>query len=121
MGAFKRPSDAELKQKLTPMQYKVTQQAGTEPAFRNEYHDLKKPGIYVDVVSGEPLFSSLDKFDSGCGWPSFTKPLNSRKIVEKKGCVVGNGADRGALPDRQLPSRTRVRGRPCADRPEVLH
>ena len=84
MGAFKKPSDAELKQKLTPMQYQVTQQSGTEPAFRNEYHDLKKPGIYVDVVSGEPLFSSLDKFDSGCGWPSFTKPIKAQEIVEKQ-------------------------------------
>jgi len=84
MGAFQKPSDVELRQKLTPMQYQVTQQAGTEPAFRNEYHDLKKPGIYVDIVSGEPLFSSLDKFDSGCGWPSFTRPLNAGEILEKQ-------------------------------------
>jgi len=90
MGAFQKPTDAELKQRLTPMQYQVTQKAGTEPPFRNEFHDLKKPGIYVDVVSGEPLFSSLDKFDSGCGWPSFTKPLQGGgEIVQKRDVSLG--------------------------------
>src|SRR5688500_15205682 len=78
-----KPSDAELKKRLTPIQYEVTQNDGTEPAFRNEYWDNKKPGIYVDVVSGEPLFSSLDKFDSGTGWPSFTKPLEPANVVTK--------------------------------------
>ncbi|MGA8832064.1 MAG: peptide-methionine (R)-S-oxide reductase MsrB [Desulfomonilaceae bacterium] len=78
------PSKEELKRKLTPLQYKVTQENGTEPAFKNEYWDNKKPGIYVDIVSGEPLFSSLDKFDSGTGWPSFTKPLEPGNIVEKE-------------------------------------
>jgi len=78
-----KPSDAELKQKLTPLQYEVTQKDGTEPAFHNEYWDNHKPGIYVDVVSGEPLFSSLDKFDSGTGWPSFTKPLDPANVVTK--------------------------------------
>src|SRR5262245_29294065 len=68
MGKFQKPLEAELDKTLTPMQFRVTQHAGTEPPFRNEYWDNKKPGIYVDVVSGEPLFSSLDKFDSGCGW-----------------------------------------------------
>jgi peptide-methionine (R)-S-oxide reductase len=80
MKSFSKPSDAELRQQLTPMQYKVTQHEGTEPAFQNEYWDNKEPGIYVDVVSGEPLFSSLDKFDSGTGWPSFTRPLSEENI-----------------------------------------
>lgn len=73
----------DLKSKLTSMQYRVTQEEGTEPAFNNEYWNNKKPGIYVDIVSGEPLFSSLDKYDSGTGWPSFTKPLEPDAIVEK--------------------------------------
>ncbi len=75
MTEFRKPSDDELKQKLSPLQYKVTQHEGTEAPFRNEYWDNKDEGIYVDVVSGEPLFSSRDKFDSGTGWPSFTKPI----------------------------------------------
>jgi peptide-methionine (R)-S-oxide reductase len=75
MTDFRKPNDEELKQKLSPLQYKVTQHEGTEAPFRNEYWDNKEEGIYVDVVSGEPLFSSRDKFDSGTGWPSFTKPL----------------------------------------------
>jgi methionine-R-sulfoxide reductase len=79
---FKKPDVAELKKKLTPEQFKVTQQSGTEPAFRNEYWDNHEPGIYVDIVSGQPLFSSLDKFDSGCGWPSFTQPLSNTDVVE---------------------------------------
>jgi peptide-methionine (R)-S-oxide reductase len=83
MGTFKKPAPVELKKKLTPMQYQVTQNSATEPAFRNEYFNQKKPGIYVDIVSGEPLFSSLDKYDSGCGWPSFTKPIRSEEVVEK--------------------------------------
>lgn len=80
---YQKPSDAVLKQKLTPEQYYVTQEKGTEPAFRNKYWDNKHPGIYVDVVTGEPLFSSLDKFDSKTGWPSFTKPLEPNNIVLK--------------------------------------
>lgn len=71
-----------LKEKLTPLQFHVTQENGTEPPFRNEFHDFKGKGIYVDIVSGEPLFSSLDKYDSGCGWPSFTKPIT--EINEKR-------------------------------------
>ena len=80
---YKRPNDEELKNKLTPLQYKVTQKNGTERAFENEYWDNKKEGIYVDIVSGEPLFISTDKFDSGTGWPSFTKPLEPDHVVEK--------------------------------------
>ncbi len=77
-------SDEVLRSRLTELQYKVTQQDGTERAFDNEYWDNKKEGIYVDIVSGEPLFSSLDKYDSGTGWPSFTKPINTNQIVERK-------------------------------------
>ena len=77
-----KASDAELRRTLTPLQYEVTQHAGTEPPFRNEYWDNHRPGIYVDVVSGEPLFSSLDKFESGTGWPSFTRPLDSANVRE---------------------------------------
>jgi peptide methionine sulfoxide reductase msrA/msrB len=80
---FIRPSHEELKQRLTPMQYRVTQEESTEPAYENEYLDNKRPGIYVDIVSGEPLFSSLDKYDSRCGWPSFSKPLEPGNIVER--------------------------------------
>ena len=76
-------TDQELKKRLTPLQYEVTQHEGTEPPFRNDYWDNHQPGIYVDVVSGEPLFSSLDKYDSGTGWPSFTKPLEPANVVTK--------------------------------------
>ena len=81
---YAKPSDAELRKKLTPLQYQVTQKEGTEPAFKNEYADNKKPGIYVDIVSGEPLFSSADKYDSGTGWPSFIRPLEPGNIVERE-------------------------------------
>jgi peptide methionine sulfoxide reductase msrA/msrB len=81
--AGKKWSEAELRKRLTPLQYKVTQEEGTEPAFHNEFWDNKRAGIYVDIVSGEPLFSSLDKFDSGTGWPSFTQPLSPERIVER--------------------------------------
>ena len=79
-----KPSDDELRKKLTPLQYQVTQHEGTEPPFQNEYWDNKKAGIYVDVVSGEPLFSSLDKYDSGTGWPSFTRPLEPGNLVARE-------------------------------------
>jgi peptide methionine sulfoxide reductase msrA/msrB len=82
-SAWSKPEAPDIKKKLTPLQYDVTQNEGTEPPFNNEYWDNKKEGIYVDIVSGEPLFSSLDKFDSGTGWPSFTRPLESNHIVEK--------------------------------------
>lgn len=81
---YSRPGDEDIRKALTPLQFKVTQQEGTEPPFQNDYWDNKREGIYVDVVSGEPLFSSRDKFDSGTGWPSFTKPLDPANIVEKK-------------------------------------
>jgi len=80
---FKKPDAAELKKKLTPEQFAVTQQSATEPPFANPYWDNHRQGIYVDVVSGRPLFSSLDKFDSGCGWPSFTQPLSGTDVVEQ--------------------------------------
>jgi methionine-R-sulfoxide reductase len=92
MQDFQKPSDDELKKKLTPMQFKVTQHADTEPPFHNEFWNNHKPGIYVDIVSGKPLFSSLDKFDSGCGWPSFSKPLSDKEIAERD--------DRSHLMDR---------------------
>ena len=78
-----KKDSAELTQKLTPLQYRVTQKEGTEPPFQNEYWDNKEPGIYVDVVSGEVLFSSQDKFDSGTGWPSFTRPLEESNIITR--------------------------------------
>ncbi len=81
---YTKPSDEVLRKKLTPLQYKVTQQEGTEPPFKNEYADNHREGIYVDIVSGEPLFSSLDKYESGTGWPSFTKTLEPGNIVTKK-------------------------------------
>ena len=81
MKTYTKPSDDELRQKLSSMQYQVTQREGTEPPFQNEYWNNKHAGIYVDVASGEPLFSSLDKYDSGTGWPSFTKPLEPDRIV----------------------------------------
>jgi peptide methionine sulfoxide reductase msrA/msrB len=80
---YQKPSKEELMKKLTPIQYQVTQENGTEPPFHNEYWDNHAEGIYVDVVSGEALFSSLDKFDSGTGWPSFTKPLETGDVVNK--------------------------------------
>ena len=80
---FQKPSDTDLRQKLTAEEYRVTQHEATEPPFRNEYWDNHADGIYVDVVSGEPLFSSLDKFESGTGWPSFTKPLDAANVVTR--------------------------------------
>jgi peptide methionine sulfoxide reductase msrA/msrB len=95
---YSRPDDEEVKKRLTPLQYKVTQKDGTEPPFQNEYWDNKEEGIYVDIVSGEPLFSSKDKYDSGTGWPSFSRPLAQENIVERE--------DRGLFT-----ARTEVRSR----------
>jgi methionine-R-sulfoxide reductase len=81
---YRKPSDSELKQRLTPIQYKVTQHEGTEAPYRNQYWDNHEAGIYVDIVSGEPLFSSLDKYDSGTGWPSFTKPLEPKNVETRE-------------------------------------
>jgi len=86
--SFTKPSDEALRAKLTPEQYRVTQHEGTEPAFRNAYWDEHRAGIYVDVVSGEPLFSSLDKFESGTGWPSFTKPIDAGVVQTKRDHVL---------------------------------
>ncbi len=96
--SYRQPTDQELEKRLTPLQFKVVRKNGTEPSFNNEYWDNKVDGIYVDIVSGEPLFSSIDKFDSGSGWPSFTKPLVAANINE--------------LEDRNLfTTRTEVRSR----------
>jgi peptide-methionine (R)-S-oxide reductase len=84
-----KSNEADLRKKLTPEQYRVTQMCGTEPAFHNEYWDNHRAGIYVDVVSGEPLFTSLDKFDSGTGWPSFTKPIEKAHVAEKSDRAFG--------------------------------
>jgi methionine-R-sulfoxide reductase len=98
MSTFEKPSDEELRKRLSPEQYRVTQHEGTEPPYRNEFWDDHRAGIYVDVVSGEPLFSSLDKYDSGTGWPSFTRPLDPS--------AVNTRTDR-----RLLLARTEVRSR----------
>lgn len=84
-----KSSKKELKKKLTRIQYHVTQENGTEPSFENEFWDHKEDGIYVDIVNGKPLFSSLDKYDSGCGWPSFTKPIDQEEVSEKKDLTHG--------------------------------
>lgn len=86
---YQKPSKKELKKKLSPLQFKVTQRDGTERAFQNEYWDHEGEGIYVDVVSGEPLFSSQDKFKSGCGWPSFTKPVQEEGVIKKEDRSLG--------------------------------
>jgi methionine-R-sulfoxide reductase len=104
MSIYAKPSDGELKERLTPMQYKVTQHEGTEPPFRNEYWNNHEAGIYVDVVSGEPLFSSLDKFESGTGWPSFTKPLVPANVrtTEDRHLLMARTEVRSANADSHL-------------------
>jgi len=99
-----KPSAEELKQKLTPQQYHVTQECGTEPPFNNAYWNNHAAGIYVDIVTGEPLFTSVDKFDSGSGWPSFTKPIAKEKVVEKSDRTLGMDRTevRGAKSDAHL-------------------
>ena len=88
-SSLKSPMTEDLKSKLTPLQYEVTQNAGTEPQFRNEFWDNHREGLYVDIVSGKPLFSSKDKFDSGCGWPSFAKPLEPAEVKEHVDSTFG--------------------------------
>ncbi len=105
MTTYNKPADDELRKQLTPAQYEITQHEGTEPAFNNAYWNNHNPGIYVDVVSGEPLFSSLDKYDSGCGWPSFTRPLESDNIQNSLGSQVPHEPDRSSLEKRRFPSR----------------
>lgn len=94
-----RPADKELRATLTPLQYEVTQHAATEPPFANEYFDEFRPGIYVDVVTGEPLFLSADKFESGCGWPAFSRPIDDSLIVERRD--LSHGMDRTEVSSRQ--------------------
>jgi peptide methionine sulfoxide reductase msrA/msrB len=117
-GGYQKPSEAELKKKLTPMQYNCTQEGGTERAFANDYWDNHKSGIYVDVVSGEPLFASTDKFDSGTGWPSFTKPIEpgnvkkgSQSSIDMMGAEIRSKQADSHLghlfPDGPLPAGTR--------------
>lgn len=89
LSNYKKPSEGELKKKLTPLQFAVTQKDNTEPSYKNEYWNNHQEGLYVDIVSGEPLFSSLDKFDSGTGWPSFTKPLDKKFITTKTDRTYG--------------------------------
>ena len=101
-AAWVKPSDAELQRRLTPIQYQVTQRSGTEPAFTGEYAHTTKPGIYVDVVSGEPLFSSLEKFDSGTGWPSFWKPLEPGNVKQTSGNILFGTEVRPAHADSHL-------------------
>ena len=106
MKTFQKPSTNELEKQLSPLQFQVTQQAATElEAFHNEFWDNHKAGIYVDIVSGEPLFSSLDKFDSGCGWPSFSKPLSNDKVVEhEKTQLLDYETHRGPTRRRRIPT-----------------
>ena len=121
MKDFKKPEPAQLRKKLSSEQFAVTQQCGTEPPFHNAYWDNHKPGIYVDVVSGEPLFSSLDKFDSGTGWPSFTQPVTSTRRRGEERLDFRNGADGGALENGGFSSRPRVQRRSRTERIALLH
>ena len=116
-----KPNDEELRQRLTPLQYKVTQHEGTEAPFRNEYWDHKDPGIYVDVVSGEPLFSSLDKYDSRTGWPSFTRPLEPENVTTREDRSLLMPRTEVRSRDGRLASRSRLRRRAGAHRSPLLH
>ena len=117
---YVKPSDAELKKRLTPLQYQVTQHEGTEPPFHNEFWDNHEAGIYVDIVSGEPLFSSLDKYDSGTGWPSFTKPLEPTNISTKTDRQFGMVRTESSLGAWRFALGSHLRRRSAADQPAVL-
>ena len=117
MARYDKPSDEELRRRLTPLQYRVTQHEGTEPAFDNEYWDEHREGIYVDVVSGEPLFSSRDKYDSGTGWPSFTRPLRADAVETRRDFkLVLPRTEARSAKQRRAPG-PRVQRRPPAHRP----
>jgi len=116
MEKFQKPSEAELRQKLTRTQFEVTQQAATEPSFHNEFWNNHQPGIYVDIVSGQPLFSSLDKFDSGCGWPSFSRPLAEKEVVNRED--LSHGMERTEVRSKAADSHL---GHLFNDGPEPTH
>ena len=118
---YTKPSQAELRKRLSPTQYIVTQEEGTEPPFENEFWNSKQEGLYVDIVSGEPLFISADKYDSGTGWPSFTPSGGPELRGRARGPQPLHGARRGAQPVRRLAPGPRLPRRPAADRPAVLH
>jgi len=116
MEKFQKPSEAELRQKLTRAQFEVTQHAATEPSFQNEFWNNHQPGIYVDIVSGQPLFSSLDKFDSGCGWPSFSRPLAEKEVVNRED--LSHGMERTEVRSKAADSHL---GHLFNDGPEPTH
>ena len=120
MTDFKKPSDADLKKQLTPLQYQVTQHEGTERPFQNEYWNNHEAGIYVDVVSGEPLLSSLDKYESGTGWPSHEAARYVEREDQDRSLAV-DGADGGSVGARGLAPGSRVRRWPGAHRSALLH
>ena len=119
--SHKKPSKDEIKKQLTPLQYEVTQENATEPPFENEYWNEHREGIYVDIVSGEPLFSSKAKFDSGCGWPSFFDTVKEDNVKEKTDTSHGMTQDRGPEQKSRFASGTFIRRRARADRTAVLH
>ena len=116
----KTMSDTDLRKKLTPEQYHVTRENGTEPPFRNEYWNNHKQGIYVDLISGEALFASTDKFESGTGWPSFTKPIDKSQIVEKTDRSLFMSRTEVRSKEGRRPSRARFRRRPGSDGTALL-
>ena len=120
-ATYQKPSAEELKKKLTPLQYHVTQESGTERAYSNAYWDSHDAGIYVDIVSGEPLFSSLDKYDSGTGWPSFTKPLVAANVKQANGSIFAMFGVEVRSDAGELAPRARLRRRAEAGGPALLH